>query len=227
MNSSKHDNNQSIQVLNHTTYPHDQSIEHQHHLSKYRCFHRNKIYDKSQQISKIQPNSIIDNSHILLPDQYIRDLTDVYRREKDFLEQQNNYTSHKEIFINIKENPEKENDECEPKYYIKEYYYTIPCICETSLPGRIFQNFVNGIKLSIEFFLFINDVIRRRHEFIEYHYPFNRYQSYNCQVNHNYPFVHRSTYSNKMIKLNSIRNQLNKKPSPMKHTTTSTYYDIH
>ncbi|CAF4738161.1 unnamed protein product [Rotaria sp. Silwood1] len=211
MTSSKHDYDQSTQVLNQTIHPHNQSTEHQHHISKYKCFHKNKIYDKSQQISKIQSNSIVDNPHVLLSDQYIRDLTDVYRREKDFLEQQNHYKPHNDIVINTKENLEEENKECEPKYYVKEHYYTIPCICETSLPGRIFQNFVNGIKLSMEFLLFMGDVIQRRHEFIEY----------------NYPFVHRSTNSNEMIKLNAIRKQLNKKPSPMKHTTTNTYYDIH
>ncbi|CAF2523166.1 unnamed protein product [Rotaria sp. Silwood2] len=150
MNSSKHNYDQSTEVLNQTIYPHDQSLEHQHHISKYRCFHRNKLDDKSQQLSNIQSNSIVDNSHVLLPDQYIRDLTDVYRRERDFLEQKNNYTPHKEIFINTKENPKKENEKYEQKYYVKEHYYTIPCICETSLPGRIVQS-----KMFNHFFLII------------------------------------------------------------------------
>jgi hypothetical protein len=81
--------------------------------------------------------------------------------------------------------------------------------------------------MSMEFFLFMGYVIGRRNELLECHYPFDRYQSYDCQVNHNYPFVRRSTHSNEMENLNAIRKQLNKKCSPMKHTTTSTYYDIH
>ena len=126
MNSTTHDYDQSSQMLSQTIHPHEQSVQHQQHLSQYRCSHNNKIHEKSQHISNFQPNSVVDYPYVLLPNQHIRDLTDVYRREKNFLEQQNEHI--------------EENEESEPNYYAKEHSYNIPCTCETSLPRRIFQS---------------------------------------------------------------------------------------
>ncbi len=140
MNSTTHDYDQSSQIISQTIHPHEQSIQHQQHLSQYRCSHMNKMHDKSQQISNFQPTSVVDYPYALLNDQHSRDLTDVYRREKDFLEQRNKYISHNEIFNNAEENKGKENNKSESKYYAKEYCYNIPCNCETSLPGRVFQS---------------------------------------------------------------------------------------
>lgn len=107
----------------------NQSIEHQHHIPRYRCSHSNKNHEMPPL------NSLFDNSHILLSDQHTRDLTDVYRREKNFLEQTHNYESQKQILIE-----KTEGDECELKCSTKVNNYTIPCVCETSRIGRIFQS---------------------------------------------------------------------------------------
>ncbi len=72
-------------------------------------------------------------------------------------------------------------------------------------------DFISGIKMSIEFFLFMGYAIGRRDELLECHYP----------------FVPRTTYSKEMKNLNALRHQFNQKPAPIKHTTTDTYYDIH
>jgi hypothetical protein len=53
--------------------------------------------------------------------------------------------------------------------------------------------------------------IGRRNEVLECHYP----------------FVPRTIYSKEMKNLNVLRDQLNQKPSMIKHTTTDTHYDIH
>ncbi|CAF1089912.1 unnamed protein product [Adineta steineri] len=215
--------------MNSNTYNHDQSsppqiisqtIQHQQHAPQYKCLHRNKTDEKTQQISNLQTNTITDYPYVLLNNQHVRDMTDVYRREKDFLKQQY-------IVNDTQENLRNEIKESKSKYYLKEYSYNIPCNCESSLAAKICQRFINGIKIGAEFFLFMTYIIGRRNELLEDHYPFDRYQSYNSHVKHQYPFVRRSTYSNEMEKLNTIRNQLNKKRLPIKHTMTNTYYDIH
>jgi hypothetical protein len=144
MNSSIHDYNQSP-VTSETFYPHEQSVEHQQHLPRYRCSHSNRIHEKSQERPNFQPNSVVDYPHVLLPNQHIRDLTDVYRREKDFLEQRN-----KHVIPRIEENSIKEDEESELKYSVIENYSNIPCNCETSLPGRIFQSKTIVSYLSLE-----------------------------------------------------------------------------
>jgi hypothetical protein len=100
----------------------------------------NKMHEKSQQISNFQPTSVVDYPYALLNDQHSRDLTDVYRREKDFLEQRNQYISHNETFNNPEENKGKKNKKSESEYDAREYCYNIPCNCETSLSGRVFQS---------------------------------------------------------------------------------------
>ncbi len=79
---------------------------------------------------------------VVLPDQHMRDLTDVYRREKDFLEQRKNLISSDEMMVKT-----KEEEETALKFYVKEQYCNISCNCETSSAGRI-----SRIKMSVEFF---------------------------------------------------------------------------
>jgi hypothetical protein len=138
---------------------------------------------------------------VVLPDQHMRDLTDVYRREKDFLEQRKNLISSDEMMVKT-----KEEEETALKFYVKEQYCNISCNCETSSAGRI-----STIKMSVEFFLFMGYAIGRRNELLECHYP----------------FVPRTIYSKQTKNLNVLRDPLDQKPSMIKHTTTDTYYDIH
>jgi len=91
----------------------------------------------SVEISKID-----DYPCVVLLDQHMRDLTDVYRREKDFLEQRKNLISSDEILVKT-----KEEEETALKFYVKEQYCNISCNCETSSAGRI-----SRIKMSVEFF---------------------------------------------------------------------------
>jgi hypothetical protein len=49
--------------------------------------------------------------------------------------------------------------------------------------------------------LFMDYVIGIRNELLECHYLFDKHQSYNGQVNHNYPFIRRSTYSSEIEKI--------------------------
>jgi hypothetical protein len=156
-----------------------------------------------------------DYPSVELSDQYMRDLTDVYRRDKDFLK-------HKILM--------KTEEETAPIYYIKEQCHNIPCNCEISTVRRLFQStivmhcsslkrrsffsqidLIGGIKMSIEFFLFMGYTIKRRDELLECHYP----------------FVPRTTYSNEMKNSNTLRHQFNQKPRPIKHTIIDTYCDIH
>jgi hypothetical protein len=68
---------------------------------------------------------------MVLPDQHMRDLTEVYRREKDFLKRRKN----DEILVKT-----EEKEETAPIYYMKEQFHNIPCNCETSSVGRLFQS---------------------------------------------------------------------------------------
>lgn len=96
-----------------------------------------------------------------------------------------------------------------------------------NLKGIILLDFVDGMKVVIEFFLFMSDVIRRRNEIFECKYPFMKQPSNHCQGDENYPFIQRSKYNHEMTKLNAIRHELKRQPSPIKHTTTTTYFDLH
>ncbi|CAF4534160.1 unnamed protein product [Rotaria socialis] len=171
-----------------STVQNNKNPKHEHHSPHHRCSHLNKTYEK------VQRNSIVDNSHVLLPDQNVRDLTDVYRRDKHFLEQQSNTTPQNQTVIDT-----KQAENFESKYCVKENYYSIPCTCDTSFVGRIIQNFFDRMKFGVEFFLFMGDVIQHRNQFVEY----------------NYPFIPHSTCSNEMATLNEIRNQLNTRPTPV------------
>ena len=93
MHSTTYDD-QSKRII----HPHEQLIQHQQHTPHYRCAHRNNVDQKSRQIPNFSSNSIVDYPHVLLNDQHIRDLTDVYRREKDFLMQRSKSILHNDIF---------------------------------------------------------------------------------------------------------------------------------
>lgn len=70
---------------------------------------------------------------------------------------------------------------------------------------------INGMKRGVEFLLFMSYTTARREELLECHYP----------------FVSPTAYSDKMEKLNALRQQVNQRPPPIKHTITDNFYDIH
>ena len=113
--------------------------------------------------------SVVDQPHVLLLDQGVRDLTDVYRREKDFLREK-----HRTVSCNVVRSVIEPTEVNEP-IPSREFY--VQCQCDSSLVQRMCQRVVNGVKLSVEFFLFVAYVVGRRDQLIDNGYPSSRNSS--------------------------------------------------
>ncbi|CAF0984443.1 unnamed protein product [Didymodactylos carnosus] len=227
-------------------YPSERREEHLYDKPKYCCAHHYDDYDPHNQHKQATTgaHSLKENptSYIVLGSERIRQLTDVYRRDKNFVKDEqmrikSDYPKHyilkheqnkpRNIYEHQRTQPEQQM--CDLK--VKETNYDVSCNCQTPPLCRLFQNLVDVLKQSIEFFLFIGYVVRRRNELLYPYYPFDKQPKYVNDhptfLSKTYPFV-RKPNDCELQKIKPFRDNVSSYiKNPPKHVVNDTCYVIH
>lgn len=140
--------NTSDEVIKETFFPNENVAEHQKHATHYRCEHV-KIDRRDDQSH---------SSRFVLPEQQIRDLSDVvYRRDKDFTKK-----NHFQHYVHHSVTPCPSSIELmspinqQNHRLSSEQFFYVPCDCQTSALKRFCQS--DFSTLFFEFFMSFSQV---------------------------------------------------------------------
>ena len=139
-------NDPTIEVTTQTIFPQEQSTQHQDHHTHYRCVHSKNNSTKLN--SQINENRFT-HPHVLLSNQHVRDQSDVYRREKDFLNENIRHC----VQNSITPLPPLIESFSSPEDHLPEQFFYLPCHCHTSPFKRFCQSnlsqFLPSLSLSV------------------------------------------------------------------------------
>lgn len=140
--------NTSDELTKETFLPIENSEEHRKHPTHYRCQH----------VKIDQRDDRSHSSHFILPNQEIRDLSDVvYRRDKDFIKK-----NHFQHYVHHSVTPRPSSIELsspitqQNSQISSEQFFYVPCDCQTSALKRFCQS--DSSTIFFEFFTSLSQV---------------------------------------------------------------------